>query len=627
MPFYSSFPQVFVTNTPALLAEGSTVDNLAVGQIGILDAKTFIATETPTYAKNKALKFVWGTSDITLGDFGGMPNENEYTKLIKGKLITGFRAIKAQRGQTPVYTLGWSGDVSDTDTLSAKVGQRKSVFIKLTGTIIDRLYGTQGFIKEVLTVPACTDDCADNCADVLCPDLAYQIADQINSDKDLKKFIKAKALVSCDGVTPPTEGTCYRFNLSVCDTGDQASLGAVQASVPAEDVSIASRNGSTTTYTVVKNANTAPTAFVGFSEVVADCGTCPTGYTHNVAGNIFSVAITADDTFPTGLPGYISKSTKVTAGGKDTYQVLVSPTQDQAAFIAAVKAANAAYTAVFASAQKERCITTSPASIAWVAGGTLKNQTKDYHITLADTVCGVSRLADLQAAYPNLTVSVVNAGGSCVHTFSTTVTSHCYEVGCAIDAVVFDKPAMFEGAEWVAVPAAALDANTVCKCGVQLETAFFKKNTTECTFTAFPYENDIVHIQVSNHNQDFNGDPCEVDWAFKQIRQVKYPQGDGALIMHLEEESKAYDARTRAYDAVVRGAQGYSLQADPNKFYDQYSLEFTVKFFTSGGWSEQYAESFVLNMFVPEGAGDNFEKAINGYLVSAGIDEVGVVLP
>src|SRR5690606_29293160 len=156
----------------------------------------------------------------------------------------------------------------------------------------------------------------------------------------------------------------------------------------------------------------------------------------------------------------------------------------------------------------------------------------------------------------------------------TSVTSNCYEVGCAISEVVFEKPAMFEGAAWVEVPAEALDEEATCKVGIQFETAFFNMRTNECTYDAFPYENDIVHINVSNYNPDFNGDPCEKPWVFKQIRQVQFPRGHGRYIQKLEEESKAYDQRHRNHDAVVREVQGYSLQADPNKFYDQYTLFF-----------------------------------------------------
>lgn len=627
MGLYQSYQQVFVTNSPALLASGKTVDSLAIGQIGILDGRTYVSTTAPTYATNKALYFVWGTPDITLGDFGGMPNENEYTKLIKGKLIKGFRAKKAKRGQTPVYTVGWSGDVSDTDTLFAKAGQSKSLFIKLTGTIIDRLYDKQGIIKEFVTVPACTDECSDTCADVLCDDLAYQLADQINSDKDFSKFIRAKAIVSCTGVTPPVETTCYKFKLDVCDTGDDTALGLVQSFYPDEDISVTGRYGSTTSYGVVEDTNAAPADFLGYTNVAPDCGTCPAGYTHQVAAKVFDVSLNTSQAYPGSLPGFISHGLVDAHGGKDHYVTLVDPDQDSAAFIAAVAAVAGGDSATFTLSQKEKCIQTDPVAIEWLADGTLSKQTQAYRITLADDVCGVNRLADLQAAYPDLTVSVVDSSGTCVHTYATEVESNCYETGCAIESITFVKPAVFEGVSWVLVPAAGPAVDAECQCGVQIETSFFHRTTNECTYNAFPYENDVVHVQISNYNPDFNADPCEGEWAVKQIRQVQYPQGHGAYIQKLEQESKGYDGRTRAYDPVVRQAQGYSLQADPQKFYDQYVLEFDTKFFTSGGWSEQYTESFSLSIFVPEGAGEALEAAVNGYLASAGINEDGVVLP
>jgi hypothetical protein len=98
-----SFSQVFVTNSPALLASGNTVASLAVGQIGILDANTFVATTTPTYATNKALKFVWGTFNTGyLPLMAGVPNSNIYSKLVKGKAIRNFQGKAAKTSQNQV---------------------------------------------------------------------------------------------------------------------------------------------------------------------------------------------------------------------------------------------------------------------------------------------------------------------------------------------------------------------------------------------------------------------------------------------------------------------------------------------------------------------------------------------
>jgi hypothetical protein len=620
MGLYQSFPQVFVTNSPALLAEGQTVDNLAVGQIGLLDAKTYKAVSSPTYAKNKALFAVWGTADVNLGDFGGVPNENEYSKIIKGKLVKGLRAKKAQRGQTPVYTVGWSGDVADTDTLFARAGESKDLFIKLSGTVIDRLYSKQGIVKQFITTPACVDDCGDSCADVDCKDLAEQIVAQINSDKDFKKFIKAKAIVSCDPAVTVVETNCYKFKLSVCDTGDDLALGLVQAQYPLDKVVRTGRVGAISQYGVVKNTATAPDDFVSAPIFVPDCPVCTEGTLIDEA-NVFEFKVKAGGAAPV-LPGQIDAVVLTKGAQFDVYTVTVDVTESVTDVLDAAALLPNTETSFIGS--KRNICQLDEVTVEWEADGTLKKQGKKYRLTIADSVCGTNRLVDLQNAYPELVVSVVNAAGSCVHTYETEVKSNCYEVGCAIEEVKFIAPALFEGAEWKEVPAAATTGT--CKCGIQIETAFINRTTNECTFDSFPYENDIVHVQISNYNPDYNASPCEGEWAVKQIRQVKYPQGHGAYIQHLEKESKQYDQRFRYSDPVLREVQGYSLQADATKFYDEYVLEFDTKWKSSGGWSEDYTQSFHLRFFVPEGQGAQIEKALSSYASSAGIEEEGIAI-
>lgn len=623
MGLYQSYQQVFVTNSPALLAQGQTVDSLGVGQIGILDAKTNVATTTPTYAKNKALKLVWGTPDLNAGEFAGVPNENEYTKLIKGKKITGFRSKAAQRGQTPIWTVGWSGDIADTNTLYANPGQHKSLFIKLTGTIIERLYSKQGIIKEFVTTPACLDACSDNCGTVLCTDIANDLVKQINNDKDFKKFIRAKSLITCNPSSSPTVTNAYEFTLSVCDEGNDAALGIVQAQYPGLVITRKARFGSTSIYSEIQLTNSAPSAFTSQNVFIAECTTCPTGYTFTAAANVFQVTTATTHAAPSGLPGQIAASLLSSGPQYNVYYVTTATTQSVSAFITAATAAN--YSATFIGEQSKVCQQTTPVSVSWGAGDTLNQQSATYTITLADSVCGTNRLADLQAAYPTLTISVVNSGGTCVHSYQTTVSSNIYLPGCGIDEITFNKPQIFEGAEWhLVIP--TVTAGTTCLCGIQIETSFFNIKTNDCTFDAFPYENDIVYAQISNYNPDFNGDPCEGEWAIKQIRQVQFPQGNGQYIQHKEKESKQYDQRFRYWDPVLREAQGYSLQADPSKYYDEYALEFGVTFFTSGGWSEQYNEMFTLLLYVPEGQGKQLEDAINSYLTSAGIEENGTAI-
>lgn len=628
MGLYQSFQQVFVTNSPALLAQGKTVDSLAVGQIALLDGKTYKAVTTPTYAKNKALWAVWGTPNVNLGDYGSAPNENEYSKLIKGKLIKRFRSKAAQRAQTPLYTIGWSGDVADDSTLSARIGESKDLFIQLTGSIIDRMQDKTGLVRQFKTVPDCVDDCVDTCGKVNPVKMTLDLVDQINSDRFLKQYIRAKALISCDPAqTAPTTTTCYRFKLAVCDTGDGAALGQVQAQFPNDTVTRTNRAGAISTYTIIRNVNTTPAAFTSTGVFIPECPTCPTGFTLIAQAKVFQVRTPEGKTVSDVQAGFTGE-TSVTLISVDPqfniFNVTFPPATTDDSVQASATAAG--FVATKIGIQSNICQQTTPTTTTWASDGTLLKQSKDFRITLADNIpCGTDRLADLQAEFPTLVITVVDAAGDCVHTYETTVEGECYEEGCGIENLTFKAPDSFEGAQWEEVVPAP-DPTAVCKTGILFETSFFHKETGECTYDAFPYENDVVQIQVSQYNPDFNGSPCEDEWKFRQIRGVKYPQGHGAYVRKMEEMSKMYDHRYRSTTPSLREIEGYSFQADSGKFYDEYVLEFDTKFFTAGGWSEQYTQSFSLIFFVPEGQGTALENTLNSYVSSAGIEEDGTAI-
>jgi hypothetical protein len=620
---YQSFSQVFVTNTATLLASGSTVDYLGVGQIGILDAKTYKAVSAPTYATNKALFAVWGTPDLFVGEFSGVPNENEYSKIIKGKLIKRFRAKRAKRGVSPIWTVGFSGGENDTDTLSVRAGESKDLFIKLTGTVIDRLYSTQGLTKQFRTTPSTLDDCDDACATVGAGAIARELVESINSDKDLRKFIRAGVIRSV--AEDVTTASCYKYNVPVCDTGDDIALGQIQAAYSTLKINRESRSGATSVYTAFKTSHSTPSAYTQPGVYLTDCASCPSGYTLTATAKVFQVR-TPNGTSAGTVNGIFTgevTTTAVSVGPQfNIYYVTFATTVDTDTTIAAGVAAG--YDVTLVGIQSGICTLDSPTSSTWVedTSKTYESRTKTYTITLKDNVCGTSRLADLQAAYPLLTVALVSSDvGACVHTFSTSTSSDCYEVGCSIGSIVYNPPAVFEGQAWVAAADDDGDADTLF--GIEITSAFFNVNTNECTFNAFPYENDVVHVQVSNHDPNFNGDPNADEWVVKKIREVQFPQGHGAYVRKLEQESKGYDRRDRSWDPVVREVQGYSFQADPNKFYDQYVLEYDTKWKSAGGWGQDYTQSISLNFFVPEGQGGNLETVFNTYLTSAGIEEDG----
>lgn len=203
-----SFHTVFVAKTATLLADGATVEAITEGQVGVLDAKTYLGETTPTYANQKAIKLVWGTPNLgTTPLLSGTPNENEYTQLIKGKKIKSFVGIASKTGQNQIIAVGYTGAGGNTDTLVAKIGEVKHLFVTLTGGPIDKKFSLQGVTRHYEAVVGCKDECssADACDKVDPRLLAAEFAKLINADANINRFVTATVLTN-DAVTAWTQG-------------------------------------------------------------------------------------------------------------------------------------------------------------------------------------------------------------------------------------------------------------------------------------------------------------------------------------------------------------------------------------------------------------------------------------
>jgi hypothetical protein len=180
-----SFRQVFVPKIgTTLLADGATVETLVEGQLGILDGNTYVSETAPTYATNKAIQFVLGTPDTSfLPLMAGIPHTNQYSKLIKGKLLKKVRIRTGVTAQTEKFAIGYDG-TDTTKSLVAKVGDVRTVYVKATGNPIDKLYSNQGFMRQYnLEIPCALDDCGgDACAEADPVALADILVAKINGD-------------------------------------------------------------------------------------------------------------------------------------------------------------------------------------------------------------------------------------------------------------------------------------------------------------------------------------------------------------------------------------------------------------------------------------------------------------
>jgi hypothetical protein len=616
-----SFRQVFVANTSVLLPSGSTVD-LAPGQIGIFDGNTYAATVSPTYGTNKAISIWQGMPDVShLPLMAGIPQTNQSSKLIKGKLLKKFRRKSASRGQNQKVAIGFDG-VDTLKTLEAKCGEVRTVYVKVTGNPIDKLYSTQGMIRQYRLDTGCCEDCGgDSCADVDPVALADSLVEKINNDLKWSagngQLLRARRVMST-AISTVGASEFDVYELTIADNGDDSSLTAVQVQT-SYPVVRTGRSGIYSTYQViVPNANPAPTAFTNAGLfTISDCGTCPAGYTLNASGFIY-VVVRADAGNPAAITT-LNTDYAIAAVGESSSRILRDAPNGISTYLIVSNTANQAAvgsdTIQSIGTADGKCVLTTPSTTAWSDIGDVWGFPKSYKITLADSVCGTSRLTDLQAAYPDLVVTET-ADGDCVHSFETTVYSDPVSITCGVEDLVFHAPHSFEGVSWQEV---AVSPVSSVQAGVVIETAFVNRVTGDCTFDYYPYEADTIHIQVSEYNADYNGNPCENRWPVTELQGVKYPQGVGQRVREQEKKSLSYFLKERSVDPAVREAEGFTLNTDPNQFYDEYTLEFDFKYKVLG-WSDTYTDSYHLVVFFPEGKGSSFEQAVLTYAESVGND-------
>lgn len=618
-----SFRQVYVTNTPVLLASGSTVD-LAVGQVGIFDGKTYAAAPAPTYATNKAITIWQGMPDVShLPLMAGIPQTNQSSKLIKGKMLKKIRRKSASRGQNQQIAIGFDG-YDTTKNLTAKCGEVRTVYVRLTGNPIDKLYSKQGFLRQYRLETGCCEDCGgDSCADVAPSVLADALVEKINNDPKWNagggQLIRAKKVLSTALST--VGATQYEiFQVSIADNGDNASLAAIQVQYPGLVVTRVARAGIISTYQIVKvGAAPADVTNAGLF-TISDCGTCPAGYTVNAAAFLYKL-VRADAGDATALTA-VGTDYALAAAGEGAVRIAFDTVLNVSTYLITSNTAGQVAVGVndvieFLGDVDGKCVLTTPTTTAWADVGDLFSFPKVYHLTLADTVCGTSRLAELQAYYPDLVVTQLADGPvDCIHAYETTIYSDPVAIDCSVDEIKFPALPAFEGSAWTPVTSAP---STVEQAGVIVETAFVNRITNDCTYDYFPYEADTVHMEISEYNADYNASPCEDRWPVTQLQGVKYPQGVGAYVREQEKKSLSYFLLERSQDPAVREAEGYVLQTDPNLFYDEFTIEFGFKYKVLG-WSDEYQDNYHLAIYVPEGSGTALQQALITYAESVGPD-------
>lgn len=640
---YKSYRNCFVATTGTLLNSGTTT-NLAVGQIGVFDAKTWQAQTAPSYTTSPKLIIAQGTEDRSqLPDGAALGNETFKTPEIDGKLVRSWIGKASQRPQNRIITLGYDG-VDATKTLTAKPGQVYTFWIKLSGQPILNFFPDQRryLVEEITITLPCEDECADNCAATTdCNVVADAIVNAINGKivagtlvngrktvggQPLSKYVKVSKLLNCGTPSGYVTTGFTTYTLTILTDGTPQSLATVQAQYPGVTVTEINRVDAYTTFQIqLPSVSSAPADYANqASSLIPNCTTCPSGYTFNDA--IYVYTVTRTDAGTSGALATLKTNYTDTNAIRLNYQYGSS--------IYEVHSTNAALTAVtagdvvsFISKQESVCVLTAPGlTTAWTVGGTCTKALTNYQITLENPVCGGTNLATLQSIYGNGVILLGNNVSDCTSIYQLSVPSINIACDtCDVQTYQFSAPAAFQGIKWTEVD--GLVYGTDCVCGVKFESAYVARQSQECFFTSVPYESDPLFIEISERNPDINDytQLCAPTWPVTLVQEVKYPAGNGRFVAELERVSRFYFNDPYPADAAERDMKLYHFFTDLDQYYDEYVLNYGYET-PEGSFARHKIEYFEYHFFFPETTGKQFEIAINSFLQSSVIQLKPVVL-
>lgn len=307
--------------------------------------------------------------------------------------------------------VGYDG-INDATALNIPEGKSAPVDILVYGEVASLFFGQSEYLiqKRAYRAPGETMQT-----------VIERLVKEINEDKipvangyastedQLSQFLEVGVINS---ETVAVTGVDSVFStISVVDEGDSNDLADIQAQYPNYEVKVTDRLDGVTTYTILHLA----------SETLADytktvvrlnakgCEDCLAGYTEIEGGFVYHVSLEDDGANSTAtvqaLPGAVASSA-IKFGNKDgkgTYSVVLADPLTNAEVTTFVTA-NPTSELTLIGSTVDVCSDTDTTTYAWADGETCTAVNKTYTITLLDNECGETRLPELQAAYPELTV-------------------------------------------------------------------------------------------------------------------------------------------------------------------------------------------------------------------------------
>lgn len=569
MAFPKSIPTSWVVRSVA--AASTSIENLLPFQLGIFNEDTHVALAAGDVAKHRKVYFALGSPNTRQFTQNSKPERlsnlnnadvNFQSELVPTKAVDVIRYQIPKKTEKPnVYYLGYNGTLAPCQSLNFECGKTYMFHVEVKGRPVRNIF--PGEMREVIEF---STDCCNNCTQTECNtgEDCYQymddLVDRFNNSLWVSRFFKASKITKC-GEDPAglTKTTFNRYNLTVCDNGDELALSAVQNQYTSNKVTVVARKAPYTTYEIIKTGG-APSAFSQQNVVfVNECDECPSGYTSADAGYAYIVEMNSPTIVLGGIQAIwtdVTSATVVSTNSETSTWYVVSSSELSDILASGAKVLTSLGT-VPASCSNDAVTTT------WLLMGTKYKVERDLVVTVGSDNCDdpvatqAALLAEGLAYYNSLgdvkddtfALGDYNDPSGCVAQFTVTQYNNDYlEADCDTEpAPRFDVLPPFKGNVWTVdictgwtydedtgcpVPPVATDI--CCQCGIKFETL----PTTQLldNFKGYDFatylEKEPVELVVSVYRDDEATRICSYDsptWLHAQRATFRQLRGDDVV--------------------------------------------------------------------------------------------------
>lgn len=277
-------------------------------------------------------------------------------------------------------------------------------------------------------------------------------------------------------------------------------------------------------------------------------------------------------------------------------------------------------------------------TINWVAGETCTAVEQEYILTLADDECGENRLEEVEAAYPDLDISlVVQIPGegedpditsvNCQSQYTTTILSDIICEECSpiiLDLISSEAPHPFDMIEWTRAEEAFDEAALL---GIRFRG---KETVSEADYPYdkfVPFVDDFVRISVSGGYTESvmeNFIPRTNPFPVRLIRRGYQREALGYTFRDLEDRARVYFTGVPSYskkEVYAELVTGQETLLKNSAQYAMYSITIRRKRYAQS-LSQTHEQNVKYDLLVEVGKHKSLETFVNTLATAAGLPTV-----